>query len=84
MVSQCFMGGGSIAKKSHHGCSHCHSNIYKFIFNMVIVIQLSMFTGFDFVTVCIPILVMTFPEWFSGTGPWPRTPGAVRPSSLCL
>ena len=51
---------------------------------MVIVIQLSMFTGFDFVTVCIPILVMTFPEWFSGTGPWPRTPGAVRPSSLCL
>ena len=34
--------------------------------------------------VCIPILVTTFPEWFSGTEPLSHTPGAVRPSSLCL
>ena len=33
---------------------------------------------------CIPILVTAFPEWFSGTEPLPHTPGAVRPSSLCL
>ena len=33
---------------------------------------------------CIPILVTTFPEWLSGTEPLPHTPGAVRPSSLCL
>ena len=26
----------------------------------------------------------TFPEWLSGTEPFPHTPGAVRPSSLCL
>ena len=24
------------------------------------------------------------PEWLSGTEPLPHTPGAVRPSSLCL
>ena len=30
---------------------------------------------------CIPILVMTFPEWLSGTEPLPHTPGAVRPST---
>ena len=36
------------------------------------------------VCVCNPILVMTFPKWLSGTEPWPRTPGAVRTSSLCL
>ena len=36
------------------------------------------------VCVCIPILVTTFPEWLSGTEPLPHTPGAVRPSSLCL
>ena len=34
--------------------------------------------------VCNPILVTTFPEWLSGTETWPRTPGAVRPSSSCL
>ena len=34
--------------------------------------------------VCTPILVTTFPEWLSGTEPLPHTPGAVRPSSLCL
>ena len=34
--------------------------------------------------VCIPILVTTFPEWLSGTEPLPHTPGAVRPSLLCL
>ena len=34
--------------------------------------------------VCVPILVTTFPEWLSGTEPLPHTPGAVRPSSLCL
>ena len=34
--------------------------------------------------VCIPILVTTFPEWLSGMEPLPHTPGAVRPSSLCL
>ena len=34
--------------------------------------------------VCIQILVTTFPEWLSGTEPLPHTPGAVRPSSLCL
>ena len=34
--------------------------------------------------VCIPIFVTTFPEWLSGTEPLPRTPSAVRPSSLCL
>ena len=34
------------------------------------------------VCVCIPILVTTFPEWLSE--PLPHTPGAVRPSSLCL
>ena len=34
--------------------------------------------------VCIPILVTTLPEWLSGTEPLPHTPGAVRPSSLCL
>ena len=34
--------------------------------------------------VCIPVLVTTFPEWLSGKEPWPRTPGAVRPSSSCL
>ena len=33
---------------------------------------------------CIPILVTTLPEWLSGTEPLPHTPGAVRPSSLCL
>ena len=33
---------------------------------------------------CIPIFVTMFPEWLSGTEPWPRTPGAVRPSLLCL
>ena len=32
---------------------------------------------------CNPFLVTTFPEWLSGTEPWPRTPGAMRPSS-CL
>ena len=31
-----------------------------------------------------PFLVTTFPEWLSGTEPWPRIPGAVRSSSLCL
>ena len=36
------------------------------------------------VCVCVPILVTTFPEWLSGTEPLPHTPGAVRPSSLCL
>ena len=36
------------------------------------------------VCVCIPILVTTFPQWLSGTEPLPHTPGAVRPSSLCL
>ena len=36
------------------------------------------------VWVCIPILVTTFPERLSGTEPLPHTPGAVRPSSLCL
>ena len=36
------------------------------------------------VCVCIPILVKTFPEWLIGTEPLPHTPGAVRPSSLCL
>ena len=35
-------------------------------------------------SMCIPILVTTFPEWLSGTEPLPHTPGAVRPSSLCL
>ena len=35
-------------------------------------------------SVCIPILVTMFPEWLSGTEPLPHTPGAVRPSSLCL
>ena len=34
--------------------------------------------------VCIPILITMFPEWLSGTEPLPHTPGAVRPSSLCL
>ena len=33
---------------------------------------------------CNPILVRTFLEWLSGTEPWPRKPGAVRPSSSCL
>ena len=37
-----------------------------------------------YVCVCVPILVTTFPEWLSGTEPLPHTPGAVRPSSLCL
>ena len=36
------------------------------------------------VCMCIPILVTTFSEWLSGTEPLPHTPGAVRPSSLCL
>ena len=36
------------------------------------------------VCVCIPILITTFPEWLSGTELLPHTPGAVRPSSLCL
>ena len=36
------------------------------------------------VCVCIPILVTTFPEWLGGTEPLPHSPGAVRPSSLCL
>ena len=36
------------------------------------------------VCVCVPILVTTFPEWLSGTEPLPHTPGALRPSSLCL
>ena len=31
---------------------------------------------------CIPVLVTTFPERLSGTQPWPRTPGAMRPTSL--
>ena len=34
--------------------------------------------------VCNPFLVTTFPEWLSGKEPYPRTPGAVRLSSLCL
>ena len=38
----------------------------------------------SFVFVCIPILVTTFLEWRSGKEPMPHTPGAVRPSSLCL
>ena len=29
-------------------------------------------------SVCIPILVTTFPEWLSGTEPLLHTPGAVR------
>ena len=33
---------------------------------------------------CNPILVTTFPKWLSGMEPWTRTPGAMRPSSLCL
>ena len=33
---------------------------------------------------CNPILVTTFPECLSGTEPWPRTTGAVRPSLSCL
>ena len=36
------------------------------------------------VCVCIPILVTMFPEWLRGTEPLLHTPGAVRPSSLCL
>ena len=36
------------------------------------------------VCVCVPILAMTFPEWLSGTETLPHTPGAVRPSALCL
>ena len=36
------------------------------------------------VCVCIPILVTTFPKRLSGMEPLPHTPGAVRPSSLCL
>ena len=36
------------------------------------------------IRVCITILVTTFPEWLSGTEPLPHTPGAVRPSWLCL
>ena len=39
---------------------------------------------FNFVKLCIPIIVTTFPEWLSGTEPLPHTPGAVRPSALCL
>ena len=27
---------------------------------------------------CYPILLVTFPEWLSGTEPWPRTPCAVQ------
>ena len=34
--------------------------------------------------VCISILVTTFPEWLSGTEPLSHTPGAVRPSLLCV
>ena len=35
-------------------------------------------------TMCVynPILVTTFPERLSGTESWPRTPGAVGPSSF--
>ena len=36
------------------------------------------------VCVCVPILVTRLPEWLSGMEPLPHTPGAVRPSSLCL
>ena len=35
-------------------------------------------------SMCHPILVTTFPEWLSGTEPWPRTPSAAHPSSSCL
>ena len=35
-----------------------------------------------YVCVCNQILVTMFPEWLME--PWPRTPGAVRPSSSCL
>ena len=34
--------------------------------------------------VCVPVLITTFPEWLSGTEPLLHTPGAVRPSMLCL
>ena len=30
-------------------------------------------------SVCIPILVTTFPEWLSGTGPLPHPAPCVRP-----
>ena len=33
---------------------------------------------------CYPILIMTFPEWLSGTEPWLCTPGAMGPSSSCF
>ena len=35
-------------------------------------------------SVCIQILVTTFPEWLSGMEPLPQTPGAVRPSVLVV
>ena len=39
---------------------------------------------YDYMCVCVPILVTTFPEWLSDTEPLPHTPSTVRLSSLCL
>ena len=44
----------------------------------------NVYLDLECVCVCVPILVTTFPEWLSGTEPLPHTPGAVRPSLLCL
>ena len=41
----------------------------------------SMSDWWEIISVCIPVLVTTFPEWLSGTEPLPLPPGAVRPSS---
>ena len=57
---------------------HCHSVYTIFFF------EEQNYGKETIVCVCIPILVTTFPEWLCGTEPLPHTPGAVRPSSLCL
>ena len=36
------------------------------------------------ISVCIPVLVTTIPEWLSGTEPLPHTPApCVRPRYVC-
>ena len=47
-------------------------------------VKLSPFSYTIFIYILCVCISTTFPEWLSGTEPLPHTPGAVRPSSLCL